>query len=248
MEMKYSQDKNVTFDKESHVYFKKDKKLLSVTSLIAKYKNEFDSDFWSKKIALKENKTQKEILQIWSDKAKKSCEIGTAIHKIFEDYIENKYSILNENLLFDFLELDENCIQDFNRKKRTSLKFINDFFKSKRLNPIFSEYIVYNDLIAGQIDCICENKKGELFIIDFKTNEKIEINNYGKYLKGILNKIPDSTFYHYSLQLSIYKKLFKKKIKGMYLIHIKNNSYDFIECKDVLKEYNINLKDFFNNA
>ena len=48
--MKYSKNKRVSFDPGTHSYKNKDKKLISVTTLLNKFKNEFDSDFWSKKI------------------------------------------------------------------------------------------------------------------------------------------------------------------------------------------------------
>lgn len=245
MEMKYSNDKSVVFDSESHTYTKKDKKLISVTTFIHKFKNEFDSDYWSKKIALRDNKTQEEILKQWSDKAKKSCEIGTAIHKIFEDYANKEYSILNNEFEFNFLELPIDYTIEFIEKSKIAVKFINDFFETKRLIPIHTEYIVYDDNLAGQIDMICKDKKNNYYIIDFKTNEKIETNSYGKKLKDIFSDIDDSTFYHYSLQLSIYKQMFDKDIKGMFLIHITKDKYELIECVDIFKNYKINYSDLF---
>ena len=129
--MKYSKNKKVSFDSGTHSYLLKDKKLTSVTTLINNFKNEFDSDFWSKKIAKKENTTQEIILKKWKEKAFKSTEIGTAIHKIFEDYTNNNYCITNGKLDFDF-------IQVFNARKEVSLKFISDFCITDRLFPIES--------------------------------------------------------------------------------------------------------------
>ena len=245
MEIKYSNDKSVVFNSYDHTYFKKDKKLTSVTTFISNFKNEFDSNYWSKKIALRENKTQEEILKQWSDKAKKSCEIGTAIHKIFEDYVNNEYLIINNELHFNFLELPIEYTIEFLEKSKVAIKFINDFFVTKRLNPIYTEYIVYDNNLAGQIDMICTDKNENYFIIDFKTNYKIEINSYGKKLKGVFSDVDDSSFYHYSLQLSIYKKMFNKYVKGIYLIHITKENYKLIECIDIFKNYNIEYSKLF---
>lgn len=246
--MKYSLDKSVVFDSVNHTYFYGKKQLISVTSFISKYKNEFDSDYWSKKIALKDNKTQKEVLYEWKAKAKKSCDIGTAIHKIFEDYINGNFSIVNNEISFDFLEIDENYILDFIPKSKQAIEFIKDFFISGRLIPIYTEFIVYNDTLAGQVDLICKDKENNYYILDFKTNEKIEFKSYGKTLKGKLKDIPDSTFYHYSLQLSIYKQMFEKDIKGLFLVHIKPDKYDFIECVDIFKNFAINFNDLINET
>lgn len=244
--MKFSNDKRVVFNPENHSYINKDKKLLSVTSYIEKFKNKFDADFYSKKIALIENKTQQEILDLWEQKGKKSREIGTAIHKIFEDYTNNNYSIVNENLMFDFMELEPEYLTDFNSKKNVSLKFINDFFLSKRLEPIFTEFIVYNNYLAGQIDMICKDLKGNYYILDFKTNDKIETYSYNKKMKGIFSELNDCSFYHYSLQLSIYKNMFKiSNVKKIYLVHIKTDCYEFIECEDIFNNYNIDFNKLF---
>lgn len=243
--MKYSLDKKVRFDNSNHTYVKNGKKLISVTTFISQFKNEFDSDYWSKKIAIKENKTQEKILSEWQLKAKKSCEIGTAIHKIFEDYIENKYSIVFGEITFDFMDLEEEYLPMFILKSKVAIKFINDFFITGRLIAVYSEHIVYNDFLAGQVDLICKDKDDNYYILDFKTNDKIEINSFGKKLKGKLNEIPDSTFYHYCLQLSIYKQMFNKKIKGLFLIHITDSKYAFIECVDVFNNYNLTLLSLF---
>lgn len=240
--MKYSKNKKVSFDSGTHSYFLKDKKLTSVTTLINKFKNEFDSDFWSKKIAKKENTTQELILKKWKDKAFKSTEIGTAIHKIFEDYTNVNYCVTNGKLEFEYKKLNAEFMKDFNLKKEVSLKFINDFFITKRLIPIESEFIVYNDFLAGQLDMICKDHENNFYIIDFKTNEKIDTYSYGKKMKGIFSEIDDCSYFHYSLQLSIYKKLLKDyNIDKIFLIHITSEKYEFIECKDLMENIDINI-------
>ena len=243
--MKYSNDKSVVFNNESHTYIRNKKQLTSVTTFIHNFKNEFDSDFFSKKIALRDNKTQEQVLKEWSDKAKKSCDIGTAIHKIFEDYTNKKYRIISDNLIFDFLDLPIEYTIEFLEKSKIAINFINDFFITNRLIPIHSEYIVYDNNLAGQIDLICKDKNDNYYILDFKTNDKIETYSYNKKMKGIFNFLNDSSFYHYCLQLSIYKQMFDKDIKGLYLIHITKEKYKLIECVDIFKNYKINYCDLF---
>lgn len=246
--MKYSKNKKVSFDSGTHSYFLKDKKLTSVTTLINNFKNEFDSDFWSKKIAKKENTTQEIILKKWKDKAFKSTEIGTAIHKIFEDYRNVNYCVTNGKLEFEYNKLNAEFMEDFNLKKEVSLKFINDFFVTKRLIPIESEFIVYNDFLAGQLDMICKDQECNFYILDFKTNEKIDTYSYGKRMKGIFSHLDDASYFHYCLQLSIYKRMLKEyDIKKIFLVHITAEKYEFIECIDVMHDIDIDsLKGLIN--
>lgn len=156
--MKYSNDKRVVFNNKDHSYFLGKKKLISVTTFLSKFKNKFDSDFHSKRIAKKEGVSQKEILDKWKEKAFKSTEIGTAIHQVFEDYVNNKYSKIQGVLKFEINDIDINYLIDFTKKYKVALSFINDFFETKRLIPVCSEMIVYNEKLAGQIDLICKDK------------------------------------------------------------------------------------------
>jgi ATP-dependent exoDNAse (exonuclease V) beta subunit len=221
--MKTSQDKKVIFYEDSHSYYLGDKKLTSVTQHISQFKHPFNSEEIAQKYALKHNMKKEDVLQLWSDKGKKACEIGTFIHAMFEDYI-NDIIVKTHN--------------DYS-KCEIALIAIQELFESKRLIPVETEMIVYNDNYAGQIDCIAKNNKGEHFILDWKTNNKIDkVNPYQKMIKDYWF-LDDCSFNHYSLQLSCYKEMCKEyDIKGCYLVHIKNDGYDVIKCKDL--ETNLN--------
>jgi ATP-dependent exoDNAse (exonuclease V) beta subunit len=184
-----------------------------------------------------------DLLKLWNDKAIKSCEIGTAIHKIFEDYVNNDFCLLNNELMFDFINIKNEYLNEFLLKSKIAIKFINDFFITKRLIPVYTEHIVYNEFLAGQVDLICKDLEGNYYIIDFKTNQKIEINSYGKKMLGIFKNIDDCSYYHYCIQLSIYKKLLKEKVKGIYIVHIKETEYEILKCNDVFESFNINYKE-----
>lgn len=234
--MRYSKDKRVVFNPKDHSYFNGDKKLISVTTFLSKFKNEFDSEFYSKRAAKKEGVSQQEILDRWEAKGLKSRTIGTAIHKIFEDYTNKEYYVINGELIFDDCLENPDYYLDYLKKKKVSEKFVNDFFVSGRLTPIYSEYIVYNDKLSGQIDMICKDNQNNYYILDYKTNDKIDVNHYGKFYKGELKFLPESTYNSYSLQLSIYKTMLKKyDIKKLFLVHITEKDYYFIECEDLIK-------------
>lgn len=239
--MKYSEDRKVSFDSETHSYFLKGKRLTSVTTLLSKFKNQFDSDYWSKIIAKREGATQEEILLKWKRKAFKSTEIGTAIHKIFEDYVDNNFFHIHGELVFEYNKIEDEFLEDFNKKKVHALAFINKFFITNRIVPVHSEYIVYNNELAGQVDMICKDSQGNFYILDFKTNEKIDFEAYkNKRMLGVLDFIQDCSYFHYCLQLSIYKKLLKNiDVRKMFLIHITTENYFFIECEDVLDKLNL---------
>lgn len=222
MNLKYSSDNLIEFDSVNHTYRNvvTNKYLTSVTTFIKNFENEFDSDFFSKKIAKKRRVTQEQILKEWKDKADNSCKVGTDCHYIVEHFL-----------------LTGELLSPKNKKEETTVRFVEDYLISKRVEPYGTEIIVYNDYLAGQIDFI--SQKNGLFIKDFKTNEKIEKYSYGKYMLNEFSQFPDSNFYKYSLQLSIYEKLFNLEIKGKYIIHILDDEYIFYKCEDMLQ--NIDL-------
>ena len=75
---------------------------------------------------------------------------------------------------------------------------------------ILSEVIVYSTelSIAGTVDILAkDNSTGWYEIIDWKTSKKIEMVSYGQKMgtHDITKNIMDCNFYHYSLQLSLYR-------------------------------------------
>jgi hypothetical protein len=215
---KYSKDKCVVFDNEYHTYHLNGKRLTSVSKLIRSYKNEFDSDKMAEKTAKKLGITKQEVLNRWKQKADLSRKTGNIIHSALEKYVLIKQFTNNEEY----------------SKLNTLNSFINDMFESNRLIPIETEYIVYNDFFAHQIDLICKDSDNNVFIFDLKTNEEITSKSYGKSMKNELYLLEDSTLIEYYLILNIDKILIKDfKIKDMYLIHLKESNYEFIKVPEL---------------
>tara|TARA_R110002050_G_scaffold54608_1_gene123411 strand:+ start:2465 stop:3130 length:666 start_codon:yes stop_codon:yes gene_type:complete len=215
---KYSNDKRVVFNEEDHSYFLGEKKLTSVTQYISNFKTPFDKERISLAYAKKHNLTQKEVLDMWAKKGKDACTMGTFVHTIFEDYILKKPIKTNENY----------------PKCKTALNLIVDYFQSKKLTPVETELIVYNENYAGQIDCIAKNEKGDHFILDWKTNGEIKMSNHWQSMKGVYKYLDDCAFNHYSIQLNAYKGMCKEyDIKGCYIVHLKEDSYQFIKASDI---------------
>ena len=215
---KYSKDNRVVFYERTHSYFLESKKLTSITKYISNYKPFFDKDKISKNYALKHGLEQKEVLKEWDRKAKESTTMGSYVHRVFEEYILNK-TIIDTNLY---------------PKCKTALKFISDYFESNQITPIETEYIVYNEEYAGQIDCIVKNKDEEFFILDWKTNEEIKMGNHWQSMKGKFQQYDDCNYNHYSIQLRAYQKMCKEyDIKDCFIVHLKEDNYEFITARDI---------------
>ena len=77
---------------------------------------------------------------------------------------------------------------------------------------------------AGSIDMIYRNPDGTLDIYDWKRAKEIQKNShFNKWSTNpLISHLPDTNFWHYSLQLNTYKAIIErnygKKVKNLYLV------------------------------
>ena len=133
---------------------------------------------------------------MWETKGKESRDLGTALHKKIENYYQG--FILNES--------DE------------SFKLFKMFAEKIKLEPYRTEWTVYDweHKIAGTIDFV-NYQNGEYIIYDWKRSDKliandmpVKINMYHEKGNYPLEHLDNSSYYHYALQLSIYKYILEK--------------------------------------
>ena len=263
---------------------KTNSRYISVTTLIHSYTSEFDEEFWSSYKALEEllddvifsqlkksllatkkfhpsvlrkfNVNEKlfydkkrEIVESYETKRTESCQRGTEIHSIFENsfYKSDKPDVKRFNIEGDFVCQPHYYELDIHR-------------------GVYPEFLIYRESsdgilkVAGQIDLLLKDGD-DIIIIDFKTNKEIKQKSFYNRSKGgyecmkfPLNKIMDTNFWHYSLQLSLYAYLLQQinpefNIKKLMLWHIDHNGketeYEVEYLKDdvekMLKHYKKNL-------
>jgi len=219
MSTKISKDGEVVFNEEDHTYYLGDKQLMSVTKFIERYKREFKKNEIARNYAKKRGLDMQDVLDEWQSKGDIAREMGTSIHKIFENY--HLLDVIKGEGVYP--------------KEQPAIQFIEDFFVSGRLTPIEVEYIVHNDTYAGQVDCIAVNKKGEHFILDWKTNNKIDKESYGnRKMKLKFYNYPDCNFYHYSIQQAMYRLLcVEYDIKECFIVHIGEEAYSVLPTEKI---------------
>ena len=164
--------------------------------------------------------TKAQIKQQWDSKRDSSALAGTKMHLDIEHYY-NQCEVTNVSEEYKYF-----------------LRFVNDF---PELKPYRTEWMVYHEdvKISGSIDMIFENPDGTLQIYDWKRCQEITHDNgFNQYAKTeVINHLPDTNFWHYSLQLNTYKKILEdkygKKVTGLYLICLHpdnaNKTYERIE-------------------
>lgn len=91
-----------------------------------------------------------------------------------------------------------------------------------------------------------DKRSGEFLIYDWKRSKGIEYESYGNRsaTTPCISHLPDTNFWHYSLQLNVYRKILQDKyglqITGMALVVLHpdnaNKSYEVVEVPFLDKE------------
>lgn len=193
---KHERDDMLCFDEIEHRYSCGGRELESVTTIVENCFEKFDAEYWADRKARQLGRTTQEILDEWEAKACQARDLGTLMHDKIEKY---------------YLGIESDSDDTFD----LFLRFALDY----ELCPYRTEWrIFYEEYgIAGTLDFL-ECRDGRFVIYDWKRSTKL-INNgvverssrFGKKALSPIKHIDDSTFYHYALQVSIYRYILEKK-------------------------------------
>lgn len=246
----HPRDSHITFDEGPHIYtIDGDSSFMSVTTWNHSHFEHFDADkiidsmMRSKKWP--ESKyfgmTKQQIKDQWSNNGKEASEAGTKMHYDIECYYNNM-EVVNDSIEYTYFRNFEHdrTIGDDDKELKSQLPATP--------TPYRTEWMVYDKQLkfAGSIDMLYEKPDGSLLIYDWKRSKGIEkVNRWNKFsTTECIGHLPDSNFWHYSLQLNTYKaiieKNYGKKVVGMYLVCLhpenKNKNYQVFKVSDLSKE------------
>ena len=230
---KHTRDNCIKFHKEPHEYHVNGKKMnKSVTRLVHDCFPVFNAEKIAKQIFNKQfariqsqyyQMTENDILEKWEENKNEACDAGTFLHECIELYY-NDCVFTNDTIEYTFF-------QNFQKD--------HDCLKAYR-----TEWEIYYEekSIAGSVDMVFQNPDGSFSIYDWKRCKKIEKSNCFEFGLYEFDHLPHSNFWHYSLQLNIYKYILELKynlhIKDLYLVvmHPNNKNYIKIECPNLQNE------------
>ncbi len=234
----HERDVNIKFEEKEHVYTVLGERgtYTSVTTFIHKLFSHFDANASIKKILsspkMKDptykyyGMTKKDIEYMWEKNRDEAASAGTKMHFDIECFY-NELDVVNASVEFQYFS-----------------KFVEDF---PWLKAYRTEWTVYHEelKISGSIDMVFRDERdGKFYIYDWKRSKEIKYDdNYCDYgLQECIKHLPNLNFWHYSMQLGVYKAILEEKygmtISGMFLIvlHPENNGYQRIETADLSKE------------
>lgn len=254
---RHPRDEHITFIEKTHKYYVNGlcEGNISCTGFIHEFFGHFDGKAILTKMRRNPNKwaqskyfgkTDEEIMKEWSDSGKVASEAGTAMHLAIEQFLHGSSEQINPKIL------NTTEWQYF-------LKFWDDC--GKDLEPYRSEWEVFTDSLTkseerkiklcGSIDMVFRRKSDNKFVIyDWKRSKEIKSDNpFGSGLSP-LEHLPDTNYWHYTMQLNVYKWILEKyyniEVGDLYIVilHPDNTSYkkmrlnimndeveDMIECR-----------------
>lgn len=203
----HPRDSRIHFDEGPHIYTIDGKAdYTSVTTWNHSHFEQFDADAiitkmmtspkWSQNKYF--GKTPDEIKEMWEVNRDQAAKAGTEMHYDIECFYNN-------------------CLpEDFDWNACPERRYFMKFYKLyDYLKPYRTEWTVFHEelKLAGSIDMTFLNEKGDVVIYDWKRSRGIEKSNrFGKYsTTSCIDHLPDTNFWHYSLQLNVYAFILESK-------------------------------------
>ena len=228
---KHERDERIVFEELPHIYYVDGVEYdTSVTSFVHRFFEQFDPikvinkyyDIWqSNPNSPYFGLEPEDIMRMWEDNRDEASSQGTRMHKSIEKFYRG--------------EVVEDSSPEFNQ-------FLSFYEDNKDLIPLRQEWMVFDeDLeIAGSIDALFQDGE-EYVIFDWKRSKAIkeQSRDMGYYP---VSHLPNANFWHYSLQLNIYRYILEKRygveISGMRLgvFHPNKDEYDVYRVPDLRKE------------
>ena len=231
----HERDSHISFDEGPHIYtIDGQSDFMSVTKWNHSHFPHFNAYKIIKKMMSSKNwpqskyfgMTSQQINDQWSENGRQASDAGTKMHYDIECFYNNM-NIQNDSIEYKYFK---------------EFILLHSDFK-----PYRTEWMVWDKELkfAGSIDMTFQREDGTIDIYDWKRCKEIKKNNqWESATTECINYLPNSNFWHYSLQLNTYKALLEKnygvKVGDMYLVCLhpnnKNESYIKIKCADLSEE------------
>ena len=198
----HERDQYIEFYEPTHVYtVKGNSEYTSVTTWNHSHFSDFDADkiidgmINNGKLEDPSYKyygmTREEIKGKWAQNGKEASGAGTKTHLHIE-YYYNNMKVTDDSIEYEYF-----------------MNFVKDY---PQLEAYRTEWCVYDEdlKIAGSIDMLFKDAdSGEFYIYDWKRSKEIKFEGFnGKKAKTeCIRHIDDANFWHYSLQLNVYRKI-----------------------------------------
>ena len=177
--------------------------------------------------------TAEEIKKKWDDDSKEACTLGTKMHNAIEMYY-NQVRGIKKGIAWEGLDEESYQFDEFIQ-----------FQENAGLKPYRTEWQVFDEdkRLSGYIDMVFKNKNGNYEIYDWKRVKEIKKSGFSQLRHSALCCFGDCNYWHYTLQLNMYKYILESKydmkIDGMYLVEFyPGKKLERHECPSLITELN----------
>lgn len=236
---KHPRDDRIEFEEETHTYTIDGMRngWVSCTGFLHQFFAPFNADATIAKMMASSRWTDSkyygmtadEIKRQWSDKGKASSEAGTRMHLDIEHFYNALPAAWNSDEKkvdvetgLQIMQEQDNWIvaggAEWNYFKEYQTEVGSKFI------PFRTEWLVFDEehQIAGSIDMVYQKPDGTLAIYDWKRIEEVKFENRFQSGLGPVKHLPDTNFWHYSIQLNVYRYILEKhygyKVSEMALV------------------------------
>jgi hypothetical protein len=225
---KHERDDRIQFEEETHTYTIDGTRAgwTSCTGFLHHFFSEFNADAIIKKMMASRKWSESKYYGMtaaaikfqWSEKARIASEAGTRMHLDIEHFynaLPARWTDVEARTVDVSDGLSVMCDTD-NWTPNTSPEW--DYFcefqrkHGGAFEPFRTEWLVFDEehKVAGSIDMVYKKRDGTLAIYDWKRTEELKIENSFQNGLGPVAHLPDTNYWHYSLQLNIYRYILQK--------------------------------------
>ena len=242
---KHERDDRIQFEEETHTYTIDGvrKGWTSCTGFLHNFFGHFDADAVIAKMMTSskwvESKyygmTAEAIKKQWSDKGAASSAAGTRMHLDIEHYYNANPLCASEipSLEEGLAALEKDWVPNPGAEWNYFCDYQRTYVIPKGWKPWRTEWLVFDPehKVAGSIDMIYMKPDGTLAIYDWKRIEELKTENRWQSGLGPVDHLPDTNYWHYSLQLNVYRYILQKHYGfvvselALVVLHPENSSW-----------------------
>lgn len=231
----HPRDDRIQFEEETHTYTIDGarKGWTSCTGFLHNFFGHFDADAVIAKMMKSpkwyESKyfgmTAEAIKKQWADKGKTASEAGTRMHLDIEHF----YNAMPHALVSEGVRTTKpatECqwsmedgwagmaVDKWTPAEGAEWEYFQDYQRrhGSGFIPFRTEWLVFDEehKVAGSIDMVYKKPDGTLAIYDWKRTEGLKTENKFQSGLGPVSHLPDTNYWHYSLQLNVYRYILQK--------------------------------------
>ena len=252
----HHRDSHISFQEKGHIYdVDGDKTYTSVTKFVHGFAKPFNPTEVIAGMRRRgmspeyDGMSDDEIRRKWKLNGIDASTRGTKMHYQIECFfnklaITHKWDIDDASWIKNDLEVELGQFTNFIRGLQDECN----------LFPYRTEWCIYHEELkfTGSVDMVFKNNNGGYDIYDWKRSKDIKKRGFNNFTNSALVHLPDCNFWHYTMQLNLYKYILESKyglrIDNLYLVVLHPENGVGIFKKEKCPEIQDTMKELFENT